>query len=172
MLWKYDGRERPPFAESPAPGQESVWDYPRPPVIDVEPRRVIVRRGGQVIAETLRALRVLETAGAPGIYIPPADVQMQFLQRSATASHCEWKGCAVYFDLTTERERVGNVAWSYLRPISAFQPIAGYLSFYPNRIECFIGDERVESQPGGFYGGWVTSDLAGPIKGDPGTESW
>jgi len=162
--WRYRGQRRPPFAIEPAPGQESVWDYPRPPRIEPEGRRVVVRHGADVIAESTRARRVLETAGAPTFYLPRTDVRMDRLAPNATRSFCEWKGVAVGFD------RVGgarDVAWCYPRPYPEFESIAGWIAFYPGRIACFVGEERVRPQPGGDYGGWVTDEIVGPIKGEP-----
>ena len=159
MTWDYDGRERPTFADTPNPGQESVWDYPRPPAIQPDERRITVRSYELLIAESSRALRVLETASAPGFYLPGG-------------SSCEWKGSAVYFDLNAPWGEVRRVGWTYPEPHPEFAAITGYIAFYPARLECYVDGERVRSQPGGFYGGWVTSDLAGPVKGAPGTEGW
>ena len=162
--WRYRGGHRPPFAIPPAPGQESVWDYPRPPRIEPDPRTVRVRFGELVVAESSRAQRVLETAGAPTFYLPPADVRMDRLVESATRSSCEWKGVAVGFDLV---DGPRDVAWSYPRPFPEFAALAGWISFHPGRIECFVADERARPQPGGYYGGWVTHEIVGPIKGEP-----
>jgi uncharacterized protein (DUF427 family) len=172
LLWKYYGQERPAFADTPAAGQESVWDYPRPPIIASDRRLIQVRCNELLVAETTCALRVLETASAPGFYIAPTDVRLDLLKQSSGESHCEWKGAASYFDLYTSKENIHGVGWSYPHPRPAFSAIAGYISFYPAKIECYVNGERVQSQAGGFYGGWVTSDIAGPIKGPPGTQSW
>jgi uncharacterized protein (DUF427 family) len=149
-----------------------VWDYPRPPRIDAERREVIVRVGDVEIARTRRALRVLETASPPTVYIPPGDVRTEYLQPAPGSSRCEWKGTARYWTLrmpATVREAIG---WSYDDPLPAFEPIRGHLCFYPGRIACFLDGVRVEAQAGGFYGGWVTPDVVGPFKGDPGTSGW
>ena len=172
LLWKYHGQERPEFADSPAEGQESVWDYPRPPIIVPDARLIQVRYNELLVAETTRALRVLETASAPGFYFPSGDVRMDLLKQARGASHCEWKGAAAYFDLFASKGEIHGVAWSYPHPSPAFSAIAGYISFYPAKIECYVDGERVRPQPGGFYGGWVTSDVAGPTKGAPGTQGW
>ncbi|MGD8339837.1 MAG: DUF427 domain-containing protein [Gammaproteobacteria bacterium] len=172
QIWQYTGRERPPFAEPPGAGQRSVWDYPRPPVVESDERPVAVRYQGLVIAESTHALKVLETASAPGFYLPTGDIQMTWLRPTRRRSVCEWKGAAHYFDLVTPDGTVRDVGWCYPRPHAAFAAIAGYLSFYPSRIECCVDGEQVGSQPGGFYGGWVTADIAGPIKGAPGTGWW
>ena len=172
MTWKYDGRERPPFADTPGTGQESVWDYPRPPTIQPDERHVVVRSYELLVAESNRTLRVLETASAPTFYLPAEDVRGELLQRTSGGSVCEWKGAAVYFDLNAPWGEVRGVGWSYPHPRSEFAALAGYIAFHPARLECELDDERVRPQPGGFYGGWVTSDLAGPVKGAPGSEGW
>jgi uncharacterized protein (DUF427 family) len=171
-MWKYCGDERPPFAESPASGQESVWDYPRPPALRPDPRDIVVRSGATIIAESSASYRVLETASPPTFYIPPEDIRMEWLIEGDGMSYCEWKGAARYWSLTLPEGDLDNIAWSYSSPNPPFAAIAGYLSFYPGRIECYVGGERVRAQPGGFYGGWLTDDIAGPVKGPPGTSHW
>lgn len=169
--WRWTGAHRPPFADVPGPGQVSVWDFPRPPVIAPEPRRVEVWHRGVLVARSDRAVRVLETAGAPTVYVPPADVVAR-LETAPGASFCEWKGRAAYFDVVVDGGRASKVAWSYPAPVRAFAAIAGWVAFYPSELDCRLGGERVQPQPGGFYGGWVTAELAGPIKGGPGTHGW
>jgi uncharacterized protein (DUF427 family) len=171
-VWEYRGQARPAFAVEPGPGQESVWDYPRPPVLEQDQRRVVVRVGALTIADTRGALRILETASPPTFYLPPDDVRDDLLVASAQSSWCEWKGAARYFDLVAGPSRRQNVAWSYPQPTPAFSAIAGHYSFYPGRVECYVDDERVRPQPGGFYGGWLTADIVGPCKGEPGTGGW
>jgi uncharacterized protein (DUF427 family) len=166
--WRYTGQRRPPFAVEPGPGQESVWDYPRPPRIDPERRRVRVFANDILIADTSRALRVLETASPPTVYVPPADVAAHVLERRADTTFCEWKGRAIYFDVVTAERRHPRAAWSYPEPFPSFEPLADYLSFYPQLLTCFLDRERVRPQPGGFYGGWLTSNIVGPVKGEPG----
>ena len=156
----------------PGPGQESVWDYPRPPRVEDFSGHVQVVFNGVTIADTHRARRVLETSHPPAYYIPPQDIRMEYLEQSDAASFCEWKGLATHWSVTVGGNRFEAVAWSYPEPLSPFESIAGMLSFYPGRVECYVGDERAQPQPGGLYGGWVTSDLAGPIKGGPGTSGW
>jgi uncharacterized protein (DUF427 family) len=156
----------------PGPGQESVWDYPRPPKLELSSRQVRILFQGQVIAETSRAYRVLETSHPPTWYIPRADIQMQFLQQAGKQSHCEWKGAATYWSVQVGDQTVENAAWSYEQPTPNFAPIQGYLAFYPNYFECYVDEERVQSQPGSFYGGWVTRDVVGPFKGGAGTWGW
>jgi uncharacterized protein (DUF427 family) len=171
--WIWKGDARPPFAEEPGPGQRSVWDFPRPPRIEEVGDRVVVEHAGVVIADTERAVRVLETASAPTYYIPPEDVRTELLGDTAAISVCEWKGTAVYHDLVLEGGEVPKAAWSYPNPNPAFDSIRNWLAFYASRLDiCTVGDEEVRPQPGGFYGGWVTSDLVGPIKGEPGSSGW
>lgn len=170
--WSYRGQTRPPFAIEPGPGQESVWDYPRPPRLEPDGRRVEVRWHDQVIASTVRAVRVLETAHPPTFYLPREDVRMELLERSGGGSHCEWKGAATYYDVWIGDERLASVAWSYERPFADAEILRGHLSFYPGRIVCTVDGERVRPQPGGFYGGWITSDVVGPFKGESGTGGW
>lgn len=152
---------------------ESVWDYPRPPVVLPEERTVEVSVEGETIASSDRALRVCETAGAPVIYLPPDDVVSGSLTPAGGgSSFCEWKGQATYFDANVADRMIPRVAWAYPDPLAGFEQIAGWVSFYPSLVECRLDGELVRPQPGGFYGGWVTDEITGPIKGDPGTEGW
>jgi len=170
--WRFHGRVRPPFAVEPASGQESVWDYPRPPCIETETREVVVRVGDVEVARTRHALRVLETASPPTVYIPRADVVADYLQPAPGSSRCEWKGTARYWTVDVAAGALNAVGWSYDDPLPAFEAIRTHLSFYPGRIECYVDGVRVRGQAGGFYGGWVTPELVGPFKGDPGTSGW
>ena len=152
---------------------ESVWDYPRPPALVACERRVRIELGGVRLADSTRALRVLETSHPPTVYIPPEDVAMEYLKPARGRSLCEWKGRAGYLDVAVGDRREEAAAWRYLEPAPAYAALAGYVSFYPGRMDaCHLGDERVEAQPGDFYGGWVTSDNEGPFKGGPGTRGW
>ncbi len=168
-MWEFNGKRRPDFAEVPGPGQESVWDFPRPPALVPDSRRVSVSDKGRPIAMSLRAIRVLETASPPTFYLPPEDVELSMLQPAPGESWCEWKGRARYFSLAGDSRAV---AWVYPDPLPEFAAIAGYFSFYPGRVECRVDEQRVRPQAGGFYGGWVTDDIVGPCKGDPGTGHW
>ena len=157
----------------PGPGQESVWDYPRPPRVEPVPERVRVVVHGVAVADTTRAWRVLETAGAPVYYVPPGDVRMDLLRPSASTSHCEWKGVASYWSLESGARGIPDLAWSYERPSAGFEAIRGHVAFYAAKVdEAWVGDERATPQPGGFYGGWITSRIVGPVKGDPGSWGW
>ena len=153
--------------------KESVWDYPRPPRLEPTDRHVRVEFAGVVIADSRAAYRVLETSHPPVYYIPPEDVSMQHLDKSAGSSYCEWKGRAIYYDVVVGSARLPRAAWSYPDPTPSFEAIRLYLAFYPAPMDgCFVDGERVASQPGDFYGGWITSDLEGPFKGGPGTRGW
>jgi uncharacterized protein (DUF427 family) len=170
-MWNYRGQKRPDFAETPEPGQESVWDYPRPPALARDERLVEVYHGDQMIASSKKTYRVLETASPPSFYIPPQDVQRELLDAAPGSSLCEWKGAAAYWRLASQPE-TGVVGWSYPEPKPVFKKIRGFLSFYPAVLECYVAGERVRAQPGRFYGGWITSEIVGPFKGAPGAEHW
>jgi uncharacterized protein (DUF427 family) len=135
-------------------------------------RRIVVRMGEWIIADSMQTYRVLETASPPTFYIPPEDVRLQLLQPCPGSSICEWKGTAQYWAPGKDGQATQLVGWSYPSPNAPFETIAGYFSFYPARVECYVNGERARSQPGEFYGGWVTDEIAGPVKGLPGTEDW
>lgn len=157
----------------PGPGQESVWDYPRPPRLEPAKRPVRVEFNGQVVAESDRALRVLETSHPPVYYIPLDDVRRSYLKPSEKSTYCEFKGHADYWHLVVDGQRVANGAWSYPNPTSEFEKLKDHLAFYPSKMSaCYVGDEKVEAQEGDFYGGWITADIVGPFKGSPGTLGW
>jgi uncharacterized protein (DUF427 family) len=152
---------------------ESVWDYPRPPRVEQSARRVRVEFAGEVIADTTRARRVLETSHPPVYYIPPEDVRAEFLRPGRRRTFCEFKGEASYYDLVAGGREVRDAAWSYSRPSAGFEAIRDHIAFYPGRVDAaFVDDEAVVAQPGDFYGGWITSDIEGPFKGGPGTGGW
>jgi uncharacterized protein (DUF427 family) len=166
---------RPPRANRvvPGPGQESVWDYPRPPRVEPVPERIRVVAGGIVIADSTRALRVLETAGPPVYYLHPDDVRTDLLRATEHTSVCEWKGRARYHALVLEDREVVNIAWSYPEPSAGYEAIRDHLAFYAWQVdEAWVGDERATPQPGRFYGGWITSRIVGPFKGGPGSFGW
>ncbi len=169
-LWGNIGKDRPEFAISPGAGQESVWDYPRPPVARLDNRLIEIRDDGNTIATTKRSCKVMETASPPTFYVARDDVDWDYLVLTEGTSVCEWKGAAVYWALA--RSPNEPVAWSYPRPRSRFDMIKDYVAFYPGSVACFIDGERVKAQPGRFYGGWITSDVVGPFKGEPGTGHW
>lgn len=155
----------------PEAGQESVWDYPRPPVVVNCNRTVKVVHNDIVIASSVETCRVLETASPPTFYIREEDINWSRLVESDERSFCEWKGEASYWSLSDE-PACKPVAWQYKDPFPAFEMLRGHAAFYPGRIACYVDDERVRSQRGDFYGGWITNDIAGPFKGDPGTGHW
>ena len=169
------GRPVPEPADGIAPNgrpYESVWSYPRPPVIEPEPRTVSVAIDGVEIARSVRALRVCETAGTPTVYLPPEDIDTDALLPAAGSTFCEFKGPADYYDVSTPSGTVGRAAWTYRRPTERYRELTGYVSFYPALLECRMNGEPVRPQPGRFYGGWVTDEIRGPIKGEPGSEGW
>jgi uncharacterized protein (DUF427 family) len=170
-MWKYRGHKRPDFAAIPSPGQESVWDYPRPPKLMPDRRLVEVYKEQQVLVKSDKTYRVLETASPPSFYIPPEDVNWELLSSAPGSSVCEWKGAAKYWKLSSTKKS-GVVGWSYPDPSPAFEQIRDYISFYPAVLACLVSGERVRAQPGRFYGGWVTSEIVGPFKGEPGTEAY
>jgi uncharacterized protein (DUF427 family) len=170
--WQMRGQARPPGAVQPGPGQESVWNYPRPPLIVDDRRLVQVMLDDVLIAETTAARRVLETASPPTFYLPPESVQLDCLRPDTESSYCEGKGWAAYFSVCVGSRCVKNAAWSYTEPFAEFAAIRDHLAFYPGRVECYVEGEHVRAQAGGFYGGWITAEIVGPFKGDPGTAGW
>jgi len=172
IQWRWRGDERPVFALAPGPGQESVWDYPRPPRLAPDGREVVVRWNGVEVARTRSAIRLLETSHPPSYYIPWADVDRRLLVRASGSSFCEWKGPAVYWSLVHAGQRLDAIAWGYPQPLPAAQAIADCVAFYCEGLDCRVDGQIASPQPGGFYGGWITSDLAGPFKGGPGSHGW
>ena len=157
----------------PGPGQESVWDYPRPPGVEPTSKRVRVVFNGVVVADTVNAKRVLETSHPPVYYIPPDDIRMEHLSPAPGSSLCEWKGRARYYTVEVGERRAERAAWSYPEPRPEFESIRDHVAFYAGPMDaCYVDDERVRPQPGGFYGGWITDDVVGPFKGGPGTVGW
>lgn len=157
----------------PGPGQESVWDYPRPPRLESSSNRIRVVIDDIVIADSTASFRVLETSHPPVFYVPPEDIRMDLLRNSRGSSFCEWKGRARYHHYFSPRREMVDFAWSYPNPSQRFQQIAGYLAFYPSKADaCYVDDERVTAQEGDFYGGWITAKIVGPFKGGPNTMGW
>lgn len=171
-MWRWTGRERPPFADVVQAGQESVWDYPRPPALVADAREIVVRVGGVEIVRTTQALRLLETASPPTFYLPFRDARREAFAAAAGASMCEWKGTARYWTITAGGVRRERAAWSYDAPFAPFAAIADHVALYATMAECFVDGERVRPQDGGFYGGWVTDEIVGPWKGGSGTRGW
>jgi uncharacterized protein (DUF427 family) len=159
--------------DPPAAGQESVWSYPRPAIAEPSSRRILIVHQGIVIADTGASIRTLETSHPPSYYIPLSDIMPGLLQPSDRQSFCEWKGDAAYFDLVVGDVRLRDVGWSYPDPSPDFHLLRGYVAFYAAALDgCFVDGERVTPQPGGFYGGWITSHVVGPFKGVPGSRFW
>jgi uncharacterized protein (DUF427 family) len=157
----------------PGPGQESVWDYPRPPRLEPEPRRIRIWFDGELLADTVRAYRVLETSHPPVYYLPPEDVKMELLEEASGGSFCEWKGMARYWTVAHGERKADRAAWSYAHPLPPFARLAGHLAFYAGPMDrCEVGEARAMPQPGGFYGGWVTPWVVGPFKGGAGSWGW
>jgi uncharacterized protein (DUF427 family) len=166
----FSSRPRP---EVTGPGQESAWEYPRPPRLEPTTRHLVVVLGGDTVAETRRGLRVLETSHPPNYYFPPEDVVPGTLEPVTGASFCEWKGRARYFTVHGGGRTATAAAWAYDEPSPAFAPLAGHVAFYAGRMDaCYVDGEPVTPQPGDFYGGWITRDVVGPFKGEPGSRGW
>ncbi|MBI1379070.1 MAG: DUF427 domain-containing protein [Frankiales bacterium] len=168
-------RRTPPgvVAVEPGPGQESVWDYPRPPALRVVQADVVVVLGGVEVCRSRRALQVLETSHPPTWYLPRDDWAPGALRPAPGSSVCEWKGTAAYLDVVAGDAVAPAAAWTYPDPLPAFRALVGHVSLYPGRVDSVLVDgERVRAQDGGFYGGWVTSSVVGPFKGGPGTWGW
>lgn len=162
-----------PTPIKPGPGQESVWDYPRPPRLEDTTRHIQIIFHGVMIADTGQAKRVLETSHPPVYYLPPEDIRLEYLSPTAGFSLCEWKGVARYFDLQVDGRRVERVGWAYPNPTDPFAALKDYIAFYAAPMAaCLVDGERARPQPGEFYGGWITADIVGPFKGDPGTGGW
>ncbi|MFB9376431.1 DUF427 domain-containing protein [Kineococcus gynurae] len=170
---------RPVHREPCGPGQESVWDYPRPPRVEVARRRVrVADRDGTLLGEAPagsgRAWRVLETSHPPTYYLARSVVDPRRVRANDDRSWCEFKGEAVYHDVLDAQGRVllPSAAWTYPLPHADYAPLAGAFAFYPGRLVCHLDDELVRPQAGGFYGGWITDDVVGPFKGEHGTHGW
>ncbi|MGX7732818.1 DUF427 domain-containing protein [Rhodococcus sp. 2H158] len=164
---------RRPEPVEPAVGQESVWDYPRPPRLETFAGSITVEWGGRTIASTTRAWRVLETSHPPTYYLPAEAFADGVLRETAGSSWCEWKGRASYYDLVTDSRVAPKAAWTYRDPSPAFRAIAGAVAVMAAQVDrCTVDGEEVVPQPGGFYGGWITSSVVGPFKGIPGSAGW
>jgi uncharacterized protein (DUF427 family) len=157
----------------PGPGRESVWDYPRPPRLEPAGVTIEIKLGGQVVARTTDALRVLETSHPPTYYLAVSAFTDGVLRPSAGSSYCEWKGSASYYDLVTPARTAERAGWTYLRPSPGFETLVDHVAVMPAAMdECTVDGEVVVPQEGGFYGGWITSRVVGPFKGAAGTRGW
>lgn len=155
------------------PGQESVWDYPRPPIAERCLARIVIEHAGMTIADTSASVRTLETSHPPTYYIPPNDIAPDVLRRASGGSFCEWKGAAVYWDVVTGSAILWRIGWSYPMPSRDFEILRGYVAFYATYLDrCTVDGEVVSPQPGEFYGGWVTRNVVGPFKGVAGSQGW
>ena len=153
--------------------EESVWDYPRPPKVEATGEHVVIELGGAVIVDTVDPRRVLETASPPTYYLPLADVVAGALEPVDQTTYCEWKGTAQYFSVRGGFRVEVGAAWHYPDPAPGFEDLRGHVAFYSGRMDrCTVDDEVVQPQPGELYGGWITSRIRGPFKGEPGTEGW
>ncbi len=162
-----------PIPDAPRPGQESVWNFPRPAIAERVSSHLKIVHRGVIIAETREAVRTLETSHPPSYYFPRKDVAMALLSPSTNRSFCEWKGDASYFDVVAGSETLSAVAWSYPHPTTSFLMLNNHIAFYAAPFDgCFVDGEKAVPQPGPFYGGWVTSKFAGPFKGVPGSRFW
>ncbi len=157
----------------PGPGQESVWDYPRPPIVEDTDKHIEVFFNDILIADSTDVKRVLETSSPPVYYIPTEDIEMRYFLPTERRSLCEWKGAASYYDIMVHDKTAPAAAWYYPNPTPRFEAIKNYIAIYPQYMDaCFVDGEVARPQPGNFYGGWITNDIVGPFKGEPGTESW
>jgi len=157
----------------PGPGQESVWDYPRPPRVEPASRRIRVEVDGVTIADTKSSVRVLETSHPPVYYLPPDDVRLDLLEQATTRTFCEFKGVAGYWSLVLGDRTITDLAWSYPEPSTGYEALRDRLAFYPSKVDrALVDDFQITAQEGDFYGGWITSDVVGPFKGAPGTRGW
>ena len=157
----------------PRKGQESVWDYPRPPRLERSSKRLQVIFNGVLVADSTRAWRVLETSHPPVYYIPPDDINQSYLRPARGSSFCEWKGQASYYDVVVNEKVAPRAAWGYAQPTAAFSSIKHYVAFYAWAMDdCLVDGEKARPQPGNFYGGWITDDVVGPFKGGPDSRGW
>lgn len=164
---------RRPIPDPIHAGEESVWDYPRPPRVEPVPERITIRLGGVLIADTVDAVRVLETSHPPVYYLPSDAFIEGALVAASGSSFCEFKGEAAYFDVHGGDHVVPRAAWTYPRPARGFEALTGRVAVYAGDMDaCTVGDEQVTPQPGRFYGGWITSRIRGPFKGAPGSMGW
>lgn len=162
-----------PIPEKAAPHQESVWDYPRPPRLEANHKRIQVVFNGVTLADTTAGYRILETSHPPTYYIPTSDIKMEYLHRTNRSSMCEWKGGAGYYTVRVGDKTAVDAAWFYPNPVAPYEAVKDHVVFYAQHMDgCYVAGEKVTPQPGGFYGGWITSNIVGPFKGEPGSWGW
>ena len=162
-----------PRPDPAGPGQQSVWDFPRPAIAQPSDAHVMIEHRGLVIADSRASIRTLETSHPPSYYFPPDAIAPGALRRTSGSSFCEWKGHAHYWDVVAGGVTLAKVGWSYPEPSRAFAMLRDHVAFYAGPFDrCSINGETVVPQPGGFYGGWITSAVSGPFKGVPGSMGW
>lgn len=160
-------------SSDPGPARESVWDYPRPPAVRAVARAVTIHFGGILIVEADHVVEVLETSHPPTVYVARGDIRDGVLVAAKGSSWCEFKGHARYYDVVAGGRRAPSAAWFYPEPSPGYELLSGRVAFYPGPMDvCRVDGEAVRAQAGGFYGGWITSRVIGPFKGEPGTSSW
>lgn len=162
-----------PRPDPVAPGQQSVWAYPRPAIAEPTGAHIVIEHAGVIIAATRASIRTLETSHPPSYYIPPSAIAPGVLRRASGSSFCEWKGAAIYWDVVIGDHVLPRAGWSYPNPSPAFALLRDHVAFYAGPFDrCSVDGQTVTPQPGDFYGGWITADLAGPFKGVPGSRGW
>jgi uncharacterized protein (DUF427 family) len=155
------------------PGQESVWDYPRPPRAERVARLARIVHGGTLVLDTDDVVRVLETSHPPTYYLPRSEFRVPLLA-APRLTMCEWKGEAYYVDLEVPGVApLREVGWWYPQPDLRYPQLTDRVAVYAGRLdEVTLDGEPVTPQPGEFYGGWITADVVGPFKGGPGSRGW
>jgi len=157
----------------PKVGQESVWDYPRPPILEPFSGHIRIIFNKIAILDTNEIFRVLETSHPPTYYLPITNFKQNVLQPTEGSSMCEYKGRAKYYNIVADGKTASKAAWQYPDAKGAFEPIRQFVAVYAHLMDaCFVNDEKVDAQEGSFYGGWITSNIVGPFKGAPGTWGW
>ena len=170
---RWSKSNKPKEVVIPKIGQESVWNYPRPPRIEPISDILIIENNQVEIVNSQNALKVMETASPPTYYIPTADIKIEYFQKNSKSSYCEWKGKASYYDFLSDGTIIQSVGWYYNKPKSKYASLKDHVAFYASKFDqCTVGEMKVTSQKGDFYGGWITDNIVGPFKGDPGTLGW
>ena len=171
--WRAFHRKRPFEVIRPGPGQESVWDYPRPPGLEPTVSLIRIIFAGVLIAESRQAIRIIETSCPPVYYIPPDHIHTEYVVQIGVGTLCEWKGLAQYWSVRVGNKVIESAAWSYPDPELPYTRIRDYLAFYPGKMDtCMVDDQIAIAQESDYYGGWITPDIVGPFKGQPGSEEW
>ena len=167
------GKQAPLATSELKPGQESVWDYPRPPRLERCEKAVRVVFNGETIVNSSNCYRLLETSHPPAYYIPPSDVQSGCFKKTSRTTFCEFKGSASYFDIVVKGKVANNAAWAYQAPANEYESLKDFLCIYASKVDaCYVDEEKAQPQEGDYYGGWITSNIVGPFKGGTGTLGW